>query len=132
MPCLFSAVAVHIEAVALLAVATIGAYIQILHRYTRRNLLLLHEPGTIASAVSFGAETDLAHLLQGHQRQEGFLRALRGKKFRIDPQTMKIVMQDEPGYEQAVSPNARQSYFGGLSNRFSLNRSQMPQTPTSP
>jgi hypothetical protein len=127
-----SAVAVHIEAVALLAVATIGAYIQILHRYTRRNLLLLHEPGTIASAVSFGAETDLAHLLQGHQRQEGFLRALRGKKFRIDPQTMKIVMQDEPGYEQAVSPNARQSYFGGLSKRFSLNHSQMPQTPTSP
>jgi len=110
-------IAVHIEAVALLVVALVGAFVQIVHYYSRRDLRLRHEPGTIASAVSIGAETNLAQLLNGQQGEHDFIRALRDKKFRIDPRTMKIVMQGERGYEQAVSPNARQSIFG--SKRFS-------------
>jgi len=128
-----SAVAVHIEAVALLLVAFIGAYIQLLHRYKRRDLVLRHEPGTIASAVSIGAHTDLANLLDGRQEEDDWIRTLRNRKFRIDPQTMKIIMQGEAGYEQAASPNPRQSFFGGLglggNKRFSSLR--LPQTPTS-
>jgi len=127
-----SDVAVHIEAVALLVVAITGAYIQLLHRHNRKDLNLLHEPGTIASAVSIGAQTHLAHLLDGHQRQDGFLGALQGKKFRIDPRTMKIVMQDEAGYEQATSPNVQQSVFGVLGRRSSLGPGQTPPMPTSP
>jgi hypothetical protein len=119
-----SDVAVHIEAVALLVVAFVGAYIQLLHRHNRKDLNLLHEPGTIASAVSIGAQTHLANLLDGHQRQDGFLGVLQGKKFRIDPRTMKIIMQDEPGYEQATSPSVRQSFFGGLGRSFSLGPGQ--------
>jgi len=110
-------IAVHIEAVALLVVALVGAFVQIVHYYSRRDLRLRHEPGTIASAVSIGAETNLAQLLNGQQGEHDFIRALRDKKFRIDPRTMKIVMQGERGYEQAVSPNPRQSIFG--SKRFS-------------
>jgi hypothetical protein len=133
MPRPYSAVAVHIEVVALLAVALIGGYIQLLHRHNRRELHLLHEPGTIASAVSIGAQTDLANLLHGRQQQDDFVRTLQNKKFRIDPRTMKIIMQGETGYENAASPNPRQSMFGGLG--FSSNRrfsSMGPRSPKSP
>jgi len=130
-----SAVAVHIEAVALLVVAIVGGYIQILHRHNRKNLNLLHEPGTIASAVSIGAQTDLANLLHGHRQEADFIRALQNRKFRIDPRTMKIIMQGEEGYEQAASPNPRQSFFGpSLSGKKRFSSLRMPQTgsPTSP
>lgn len=109
-----SDVAVHIEVVALLAVALIGGCIQIVHRQSRRDLHLLHEPGTIASAVSIGARTDLANLLDGRQEEDDLVKALQNKKFRIDPRTMKIIMQGETGYETAASPNPRQSIFGAF------------------
>jgi hypothetical protein len=131
-----SDVAVHIEAVALLAVALIGGYIQLLHRHNRRDLHLLHEPGTIASAVSIGAQTDLANLLDGRQEEDDWKRTLQNRKFRIDPRTMKIIMQGEAGYETAASPNPRQSMFGALglssSRRFSSLNGRTPRTPTSP
>lgn len=120
----FSNVAVHLEAVLLFVIALLGTVIQLHHRQARQQLNLHHEPGTIASAVSIGAETNMAHLLDGRQEESDFARALQNRKFRIDPRTMKIVMQGEPGYEQAASPNPRTSIFGsfGLSprnNRFS-------------
>jgi hypothetical protein len=58
---------------------------------------LAHEPGTIASAVSFGARTNVASLLDGRQKTEEIESALREKKFRFDPVTMKIVMDGEDG-----------------------------------
>jgi hypothetical protein len=122
-----SGVAAHIEAVALLVVALVGAFVQILHYYSRQKLRLRHEPGTIASAVSIGADTTLAHLLNGQQEENDFVRALRDKKFRIDPQTMKIVMQGDKGYEFAVSPNPRQSFFS--SKRFSSFGRTLPSPP---
>lgn len=102
---LFSDIAVHIEVAALLIVAVAGAFVHILHRHSRQQLHFRHEPGTIASAVSIGADTNLAHLLNGRQDQSDLVRALSNKKFRINPRTMKIVMQGEQGYEHAVSPN---------------------------
>jgi hypothetical protein len=125
----FSSVAVHIEVVALLVVAFVGAYIQILHRINRRRLNLLHEPGTIASAVSIGAQTNLANLLDGHQQQDDFIRTLQNKKFRIDPRTMKIVMQGEDGYEQAASPHPRQTVFGELSGNLNRRFSSVAPSP---
>jgi hypothetical protein len=105
-----------------------------LHRHNRKQLHLLHEPGTIASAVSIGAQTDLANLLHGRQQENDFLKALQDKRFRIDPRTMKIIMQGEEGYEQAASPNPQQSMFGSLgfsgNKRFSSFRA--PKTPISP
>jgi hypothetical protein len=105
-------IAVHIEVVALLIVAVVGAFVHVLHHHSRQHLHFRHEPGTIASAVSIGADTNLAHLLNGRQEQSDLVRALSNKKFRINPRTMKIVMQGEQGYEHAVSPNYRQSIFG--------------------
>jgi len=126
-----SPIAVHIEVVALFIVAIVGGYIQIVHRYGRLNLNLLHEPGTIASAVSIGARTNLAHLLDGRQQQGDFIKALHNKKFRIDPRTMKIIMQGEEGYDQATSP-APQSFFTRPLS-FSANRRSTfaARTPTS-
>jgi len=121
-----SAVAVHILVVALLVVAFIGTYLHLMHRHSRKDLHLLHEPGTIASAVSISAQTDLANLLHGRQQEDDFVRTLRDKKFRIDPRTMKIVMQGEAGYESAASPNPRQSIFGSLGFP-----RRTPQAPTS-
>jgi hypothetical protein len=129
-----SDIAVHIQVVALLVVAFFGAYIQLLHRHNRRNLNLLHEPGTIASALSIGAQTNLAHLLDGRQQQDDLIKVLHNKKFRIDPRTNKIIMQGEPGYDQAASPDPRQSNFLGLYGTrrpSSLSPGWMPQTPIS-
>jgi len=102
-----SDVAVHLEAAVLLVVALVGAFVQVFHRYSRRQLRLQHEPGTIASAISIGAETNLAQLLNDPQ-EENFSQVLRNKQFRIDPRTMKIMVQGDDGYEDAVSPNPRQ------------------------
>jgi len=109
-----SEVAVHLEVSALLVLAFITTIIQILHSQSRQDLYLRHEPGTIASAVSISAQTPLANLLDGQQKEEDFHRALDNKKFRIDPQTMKILMEGEEGYDQAASPNPRRSIFGAL------------------
>jgi hypothetical protein len=127
-----SDVAVHLEVAALFVLAFVTMLVQLLHRQSRKDLRLRHEPGTIASAVSIGAQTPLANLLHGQQQPDDFIRALQDKKFRIDPQTMKILMQGESGYEQAASPNPRRSIFGalglgstgnkGFSNNFGLNK----------
>jgi hypothetical protein len=101
---LFSDVAVHLGAVLLLVIALVGAFVQVFHQHSRRQLRLQHIPGTIASAISIGAETNLGQLLNDQQEQN-FGQALRNKQFRIDPQTMKIVMQGENGYEEAITPN---------------------------
>jgi len=108
-------VAVHILVTALLVAAAGGALVHILHRHSRQHLHFRHEPGTIASAVSIGADTDLAHLLNGRQEQSDLVQALSNKKFRINPRTMKIIMQGEQGYELAVSPNP---IFGKRFSRF--------------
>jgi hypothetical protein len=104
---LFSDVAVHLEVIVLVVIALVGAFVQVFHQYSRRRLRLQQIPGTIASAISIGAETNLAQLLNGQQEQN-FGQALRDKQFHIDPQTMKIVMEGDDGYEEAVSPNPRQ------------------------
>lgn len=119
----FSGVAVHVGVAALLLVAVIGACIQMLHAHSRRNLHLHHQPGTIASAVSIGAQTQLGNLLHGQQDEGAIRRALQNRKFRIHPQTNKILVQGESGYEEAATPNIRQTFFQSMRspklNRFS-------------
>ena len=96
---LFSDIAVHIEAAVLVLIALIGGFVQVFHRCSRRHLCLQHIPGTIASAVCIGA--DVAQLLDGKQ-ERNFGRALSDKHFHIDPQTMKIVMEED-GFADAIS-----------------------------
>ncbi|KAK0211432.1 hypothetical protein IW262DRAFT_1467913 [Armillaria fumosa] len=129
-----SDVAVHLLAVAMFLLAFFGTIIQLFHRYDRRKLRLLHEPGTIASAVSIGAQTGMGDLLAGRQDPKEISAALQDKKFRIDPKTMKIVMEGEDGYEFAASPgimDRRRSIFGAVQNqRFSRRfSSKAPHSP---
>ena len=99
---MFSDVGVHGEAAVLLVVAFVGALVQIYHLYSRRPLRLQHIPGTIASSISIGAETNLAHLLNA-QTEQDFRQILHNRNFCIDPQTMKIVMGGEAGYKDTMS-----------------------------
>jgi hypothetical protein len=138
-----SDVAVHLIATALFIVALFGTIVQILHRGDRRNLRLGHAPGTIASAVAIGGQTDVGIALAGRQREDDIAEALADKRFRIDPKTMKIVMQGEHGYEDVEMPDPRrQSVFGrfqmGLQPRgsprspMSPDPRSVPQTPRTP
>lgn len=123
--------AVHLLTTAMLLLAFFAFLIQLFHRYDRRQLTLGHMPGTIASAVSIGAQTGMGELLAGRQRVEEFERVLRDKRFKIDPRTMKIIMEGEEGYESAASP--RKSVFEILQTRpRSFFFMQPPQSPGSP
>jgi len=72
----------------------------------RRYLNLKHEPGTIASAVSIGAQTGVGAVLSDKQTEKQMEAALQNRVFRIDPITNKIVMEGEPGYETAEVPTS--------------------------
>ncbi|KAG6888940.1 hypothetical protein C0995_004795 [Termitomyces sp. Mi166 len=92
-------------------------------RRERRRLRLRHEPGTIASAVSIGAQTGMGELLAGRQGEDEIKEVLSNRKFRIDPSTMKIIMEGEEGYEFAASPmERRRSVFAALQAQGMLGR----------
>lgn len=120
--------AVHLLAVGMFILAIFGTIVQLFHRADRRDLRLKHEPGTIASAVSIGGQTGIGELLAGRQRAKDIHDVLQDKKFRINPRTMRIVMEGEDEYEQAASPiERRKSIFAALQNQRSSRRfSQNP------
>ncbi|KAF7301472.1 Non-specific serine/threonine protein kinase [Mycena indigotica] len=89
--------AVHALAALFFLLAIVAAVIHVFHRWERQDLNLVHQPGTIASAVAVGAETGMGQLLAQQRDPEGIRQALADKKFRIDPYTNKIVMVGEAG-----------------------------------
>jgi hypothetical protein len=96
-------VAVHLISVILIVVAVAGIFVQIFHRRSRQQLSLPHIPGTIASAISFSAGSNLVKLLNN----EKGVNALSDARFRIDPRTMQILLEGDEGYEEAVGANPR-------------------------
>ncbi|KDR73215.1 hypothetical protein GALMADRAFT_142353 [Galerina marginata CBS 339.88] len=101
-----SDVPVHLLATAMSILAFFATIVHIFHMEDRRYLRLKHEPGTIASAVSIGAKTGVGEVLAGRQGGSDIKEALRNRRFRIDPVSMKIVMEGEYGYETAASPTS--------------------------
>ncbi|KAF9460650.1 hypothetical protein BDZ94DRAFT_1311303 [Collybia nuda] len=113
-----SDIAVHLLSASMLLLALFGTVVHLFHRSDRRDLRLRHKLGTIASAVSIGARTGMGDLLAGVHDSKDISQALKGKKFRINPNTMKIIMESEEGYEYAVSPgNRRGSIFAALQSQ---------------
>lgn len=107
--------------------------LHIFHREDRRFLRLSQEPGTIASAVSIAAQTGLSEVLADRQGDQDIEEALKDKKFRIDSNTNKIIMEGEYGYEDAASPLFRRKsvmaqMLHGPARRLSTVSS--PQTPS--
>lgn len=96
--------------------AVFGTILHIFHRRSSHILALAHAPGTIASAVSLGGKTGVGDVLAGlgSHREEDIKYALRDKRFRIDPRSMRIVMDGEAGYEEASSPVYREGFGFGL------------------
>ncbi|KAJ7179346.1 hypothetical protein C8R46DRAFT_987043 [Mycena filopes] len=134
-----SAIAVHILAALMLLLALSAAVIHIFHRHARQDLNLLHQPGTIASAVSIGGQTEMGQLLAQQRNTEEIHQALQDKKFRIDPYNMKILMDGEEGYEAVGSPmDRRRSVFATMQGKRSSRRfsrapgSPLPKSPKSP
>jgi hypothetical protein len=101
---LISDEAVHILSGGMLLLALLGTISHLMHLRERRGLRLLHQPGTLASAWALIAQTRTAELLDGRLRPEEMNQVLQNRRFRIDPNRMKIVTEDEPGYEDALSP----------------------------
>lgn len=108
----------HLLAVALLLLAFFGTIVHLFHRADRRRLRLRLRliPGTIASAVALGARTGMGDLLDGRHDPKDVSEALQNRKFRIDPQSMKIIMEGEEGYGYAASPEVsrRRSIFAAF------------------
>ncbi|CAK5276022.1 unnamed protein product [Mycena citricolor] len=127
-----NAFAVHVLTVLLILLAIAAAFIHIVHRWERQDLNLLHQPGTIASAVSIGADTGMGQLLAQHRHAEDIQQVLRDKRFRIDPFSNKIVMDGEEGYEVVGSPvDRRLSVFAAMQGRRASRRfSRMPVSPS--
>ena len=99
-----SPVAAHLLAIACFVLAIAGTVLHLWHRQERQVLRLAQAPGTIASAVALGGQTGVGNVLAGRLREEDMAQALQDKRFRIDTRTNKIVMEGEPGYEDAESP----------------------------
>jgi hypothetical protein len=94
-----SAAATHITTAALLLLAVASTIMHLMHRRLRERVLLAYEPGTIVSAVTIGADTELANLLS---RPMGDPNAeLMDKRFRFDVTTGKIVVDHQ---EKAAQP----------------------------
>jgi hypothetical protein len=116
----------------MLILAIFGTAVHLFHRADRLDLNLRHEPGTIASAVSIGAKTGMGELLAGRQDEKEIAKILKDKKFRIDPLTNRIIMNDEEGYHDAFSPDdRRRSVFARMQGQGRLDR-RMSQAPVSP
>ncbi|KAJ7276167.1 hypothetical protein B0H12DRAFT_1083885 [Mycena haematopus] len=126
-----SDLAVHLLAALLMILAISAAAIHVFHRYERQDLNLLHQPGTIASAVSIGATTEMGQLLAQQRDTDGIHQVLQDKRFRIDPYSMKIMMQGEEGYEVVGSPmDRRRSVFGAMQGKRASRRfSRAPGSP---
>ncbi|KAJ6510035.1 hypothetical protein C8R47DRAFT_1208087 [Mycena vitilis] len=131
--------AVHLLTVSFVVLAICAAVIHIFHRHERQDLNLMHEPGTIASAVSIGAATEMGQLLSQQRNTEEIHQVLQDKKFRIDPYNMKILMDGEEGYGTVVSPtDRRRSVFATMQGKRSSRRfsrapgSPLPKSPRTP
>lgn len=124
----------HLLAALFLILAVAASVIHVFHRHERQDLNLLHQPGTIASAVSIGAETGMGQLLAQKRNTEDIQHALRDRRFRIDPSSMRIIMNDEEGYEQVGSPmDRRRSVFASMQGKRSSRRfSRAPGSPALP
>ncbi|KAJ7117388.1 hypothetical protein C8R43DRAFT_1137680 [Mycena crocata] len=123
--------AVHLLTTLFFLLAIAATIIHIFHRYERQDLNLLHQPGTIASAVSIGAQTGMGQLLAQQRNTEEIQMALQDKRFRIDPVSMRILMDGEEGYEAVASPtNKRQSVFAAMQGKRTSRRfSRAPGSP---
>ncbi|KAJ6599302.1 hypothetical protein DFH09DRAFT_1130691 [Mycena vulgaris] len=126
-----SSTAVHVLTVLFVVLAICASFVHIAHRYQRQDLNLLHQPGTIASAVSIGAQTGMGQLLARQRNAEDIHNALQDKRFRIDPYSMKIMMDGEEGYETVGSPmDRRRSVFATMQGKRSSRRfSRAPGSP---
>ncbi len=111
---LYSPLAGHLLAAGMVLLAIGATITQLIHRVHRRSLHLRHQPGTIASAVSIGGQTGFGELLSNHQTSKEMDQVLRGKKFRIDPDTMKIIMEGGDGYGELANTPTRKSVFAAL------------------
>ncbi|EJD54729.1 hypothetical protein AURDEDRAFT_110239 [Auricularia subglabra TFB-10046 SS5] len=94
--------ATHILAVGLFVLAITASLVHIAHARLRAPVTLAHDPGTLATALA---------LASGHEHMPDARSVLKKRRFRIDPQTGLLVEEGQQGFEDAISPDPRQSRF---------------------
>lgn len=97
-----SAVATHILAVGLLTLAVAATFIHVAHARIRAPVTLAHDPGTLATALA---------LASGHEHMPDARVVLSKRRFRIDPTSGRLVEEGQKGFEDAWSPDPRQTRF---------------------
>ncbi|KAH8833004.1 hypothetical protein DL96DRAFT_1584277 [Flagelloscypha sp. PMI_526] len=93
-----SAPAVHILSTAFFLVALGSFIIHFLHYHDRKDLILRHEPGTLASAIYVGADTPFAKLIANRENDDQVRDALKAARFRLDPIRNKVIMDGDENY----------------------------------
>ncbi|GJJ15219.1 hypothetical protein Clacol_009495 [Clathrus columnatus] len=74
------------------------------HARSRDRVILLREPGTIASAAAYTARSNIADFMDPYADGAALNRLLKDKRFRIDKATGRIVMEGDYGYDDLLSP----------------------------
>lgn len=70
-----------------------------------RDLVVIpRRPGTLASAAAFTARSNVGDVLDGHLDEAALTRVLEHKRFRIDRNTGRIVMEGHGGLDTALLP----------------------------
>lgn len=75
-------------------VAAVVFGLHFIHFRRRRDIYIPHHPGTIGSVVALTSHSGFGELLMPHDNQEGLSRALAPLRFRLDPRTGAIVVDD--------------------------------------
>jgi hypothetical protein len=78
--------------------AIVGAAIHVLHYHMRDVIILPRSPGTLASAAALTARSNVGDVLDGNLDEQEIVRILKGKRFKIDRMTGRIVMEGDEGF----------------------------------
>lgn len=70
---------------------------------------MLREPGTLFSAMAVTANSNFADIVDPYADNKTMSKMLKGKRFRMDQNTGRIVMEGDIGYEDLASPTTARS-----------------------
>lgn len=84
----------HLLALILVTTGIIGVFLHIIHRRSRKCLLLATPPGSIASVVALTSRSGFGELLLPYDDELTLEKKLNGLRFRLDRRTGAILADD--------------------------------------
>ncbi|KIJ47063.1 hypothetical protein M422DRAFT_249379 [Sphaerobolus stellatus SS14] len=102
----------HILSIGLFVFAILAGFIHLRHRQIRRDVMLPFQPGTLAAAAAITANSNVSQLLGANLDEKALKEALRAKRFTMDKETGKVVM--EQGRQSVWVPFSRMNSVRAL------------------